>query len=225
MTKIVSEAHMYVSNVDATVSPPTAVAVTSITKAAPPVVTPATMPPGIAAGDYVRFQDTGEPLLDGYAFKVATVSATGFLLPDVDGTKFNAAVATGTLQALTFAGGEVDLMHVCLAAVTIAGQAPDSIALDDMCGSSTKLGSPKPPTFTFSGLADAGSPGYRNLWRASILNPKPVVWVLFDFGPEGGYAMGPAQIGEMSKNAATNQGLQFSGSGQYTEMPTYSWAL
>jgi hypothetical protein len=224
MAKIVSNAHMYVSDVDAG-APPAPVAITSITKANPPVVTPATMPPGIANGDFVRFDGTNEPMLDGYAFKVSTVSATAFILAGVNGTKFASAIAGGTLQALTMAGGEVDLMHVCLAAVTIAGQAPDSIALDDMCGSATVLGSSKPPTFTFSGLADAGSPGYRNLWRASILNPKPTVWVLFDFGPEGGYVIGPAQIGEMSKNAATNQGLQFSGSGVYTEQPTYSWAL
>lgn len=224
MAKIVSNAQMYVSEVDPG-TPPSALAVTGISKAKPPVVTMAAVPVGLAAGDYVRFQDTGEAMLDDYAFKVSNVTATGFFLPDVDGTKFVAAITTGTVQALTFAGGEADLLHVCLAAVTIAGQAPDSIALDDMCGSSTKLGSAKPATFTFSGLADAGSPGYRNVWRASLADPKPVVWVLFDFGPEGGYVMGPAQIGEMSKNAATNQGLQFSGSGVYTEQATYSWAL
>jgi hypothetical protein len=224
MAKIVSSAQMYVSNVDAA-GPPSALALTGISKATPPVVTMDTTPLGLAAGDYVRFADTGEPLLDGFAFKVSNVTASGFFLPDVDGTKFAAAVTTGTVQALTATGGEVDLMHVCLAAVTIAGQAPDSIALDDMCGSSTVLGSPKPSTFTFSGLSDAASPGYRNLWRASIATPKPVVWVLFDFGPEGGYVIGPAQIGEMSKTAATNTGLGFSGSGVFTETPTYSWAL
>jgi hypothetical protein len=97
--------------------------------------------------------------------------------------------------------------------------------MDDMCGSTTVLGSPKPPTFTFTGFVDAESPGFRNLMQASLESPKTPRWMLIDYTTGGGYIFGPVEIAEVTITAQTAQGLQFSGSGVFTEMPTYSWAL
>lgn len=223
MAKIKSNAHLWVSLVGAVA--PTPVALTSVTKAKPAVVTPASMPAGLANGDFVAFDATAEPMLDGYAFRIQNKTATTFELVDIDGTKFAAAVAAkGTVTPYTKAGAGA-MLEACMAQITVAGQAPDTLNLDDMCSTMTILGDNKPPTFTFNGFVDKDSPGFANLMDASLATPKPTVEILIDFGATGGYIMGPAMIGEVTVTAGVGQGLQFSGSGVFTKVPTYSWAL
>jgi hypothetical protein len=230
MAKIKSDAHLYLTE---TGDPaPTPVALTSITNTALAVVTlAAAMPAGAANGDLIKFAGTGEPLLDGYAFRIANLDATTapsaptFELLDFDGTRLAAAVgAVGTGQVFQKAG-DLALLEVCMVTITVAGVPPDSIQMDDMCGSATVLGSPKPPTFSFSGFVDKDSPGFKNLMQASLESPKTERWMLIDYTVGGGYIFGPVEIGEITVTAQTAQGLQFSGSGVFTEMPTYSWAL
>jgi len=223
MAKIKSNAHLWISDVSAGTTP-APVAVTSITKATPPVVTPATMPPDLADGDLVQFSDTGVAYLDGHAFRIAALGVTTFTLPDAESSDIPAAVSTGTFVAYAKAGADA-LLEACMAQITVTGQAPDSINLDDMCSSTTILGDNKPPTFTFNGFVDQDAAGFENLIEASIATPKPTVAVLIDFGSTGGYIAGPGQVGEVTVTAGVNQGLQFSGSGVFTEVPTYSWAL
>src|SRR6185295_10618449 len=175
-------------------------------------VTPTTMPAPLASGDFVVVDGTGEPLIDGHSFRVAALGATTFELDDIDGTKFAAAVATGTVTPYTVIGADA-MLSACMSQITVTGQAPDSISLDDMCSNTTVLGEAKPPNFTFTGFVDAESEGYRNLIRASVADPKPTVWVLVDMTEEGGYIFGPAQIGEITITAAAKAGLQFSGAG------------
>ncbi len=222
MAKVKSNAHLYLSKLG--VADPTSVTVTSITQATPPVVTPSAMPAGLVSGDFVTFANTGEPMLDGYAFRTQNANATTFELAEVDGTSFAAAIATGSFQHFGLTGTEA-MLSACMAQITVAGQAPDSIDLDDMCGTETILGDAKPPTFTFSGFVDKESTGFENLVEASVTTPKPTVWALFDFGTDAGYIFGQAQIGEMTITAGVKAGLQFSGAGVFTELPTYSWAL
>jgi len=223
MAKIKSNAHLWLSDISDT-TPSAPVNVTSITKATPPVVTPASMPAGLANGDLVAFEGTGVPYLDGHAFRIAALSGTTFTLPDAESSDIPASVSTGTMQPYSKAGSDA-MLEACMAQITVAGQAPDSIVLDDMCSTTTILGDNKPPTFTFSGFVDQESPGFENLIEASIATPKPTVGVLIDFGADGGYIAGPGQIGEMTVTAGVGAGLQFSGSGVFTEVPTYSWAL
>jgi hypothetical protein len=228
MAKIKSDAHLYLTG---TGDPePVPVAITSITNTQPAVVTLALAAPADTAnGDMVLLEGTGEPLLDGKTFRIQALDVTApaaptFELYGLDGTKLAAAVATGTAQIWTKAG-LTGLEEVCMVNITVAGVPPDSIAMDDMCGSTTVLGSPKPPTFTFSGFVDADKPGFRNLVQASIESPKTPRWMLIDYTTQGGYIFGPVEIAEITFTAQTAQGLQFSGSGVFTEMPTYSWAL
>lgn len=223
MAKIKSNAHLYISDVSA-MTTPTPTNVTSITKASPPLVTPETMPLDLANGDLVTFDGTGDAYLDGFAFRIDALDATSFTLPDVESSDLAAAVSAGTFVTYQKAG-DAALLEACMVQITVTGQAPDSIALDDMCSSVTKYGDPKPPTFTFNGFVDKESPGFENLIEASIDNPKPVVAILIDFGPDGGYIAGQGQIGEVTVTAGVNAGLAFSGSGVFTEVPTYSWAL
>lgn len=229
MAKIKSDAHLYLSASGA--ADPAPVGITSITAADPAVVTlAAAVPAGTANDDIVMFEATGEPLLDGYAFRIAALdtsvaAAPTFELLDFDGTKLTAAVgAVGTATIFNKAGNAA-LLEACLVNITVAGVAPDSIQMDDMCDSTTVLGSPKPPTFTFSGFSNKEKEGYKNLWRASLEDPKQDRWLLIDYTNDGGYIFGKAQIGEMTVTAQTAQGLQFSGTGVFTEMPTFSWAL
>jgi hypothetical protein len=228
MAKIKSDAHLYLTG---TGDPePTPIAITGITNTKPAVATlAAAVPADTANGDMIVFADTGEPLLDGKAFRIQALdisvpAAPTLELYGLDGTKLTAAVAAGTAQIWTKAG-LTGLEEVCLVNITVAGVAPDSISMDDMCGSTTVLGSPKPPTFTFTGFVDAESPGFRNLMQASLESPKTPRWMLIDYTVGGGYIFGPVEIAEVTITAQTAQGLQFSGSGVFTEMPTYSWAL
>jgi hypothetical protein len=228
MAKIKSDAHLYLSETgDAA---PTPVAVAGITNTAAAEVTLGTaMPAGAVDGDIVVLEGTGEPLLDGVAFRISALdvaipSAPSFVLLDFDGTRLSAAVTTGTAQIFQKAG-DLALLEVCLVSITVAGVPPDSIQMDDMCGSATVLGSPKPPTFTFSGFVDKDSEGFANLMQASLESPKTVRYMLVDYSTGGGYIFGPVEIGEITITAQTAQGLQFSGSGVFTEMPTYSWAI
>jgi hypothetical protein len=228
MAKIKSDAHLYLTE---TGDPaPTPVALTSVTNTDPAVVTlAAAMPADAANGDLVKFAGTGDVLLDGFAFRIANLdisvpAAPTFELLDFDGTRLTAAVAAGTAQIFQKAG-DLALLEVCMVTITVAGVPPDSIAMDDMCGSTTVLGSPKPPTFTFAGFVDKDSPGFKNLLQASLENPKTERWMLIDYTVGGGYIFGPVEIAEVTITAQTAQGLQFSGSGVFTAMPTYSWAL
>jgi hypothetical protein len=228
MAKIRSDAHLYLTETGA--AAPTAGAITSITAANPAVLTLTVPVASAAVGDMVLIDGTGKPELDGYAFRISVVASAGaaLTLEGFDGTAMGGAVGavgTATVYELAEEPGDGDLLHACVATITVAGQAPDSLSLDDMCSSTTVLGTPKPPTFQFTGWVDAESEGFANLVQASLESPKQERWLLIDYGTEGGYIFGPVEIGEMSITAGVNAGLAFSGSGVFKEMPTYSWAV
>jgi len=220
MSKIKSDAHLYLSVVGA--ADPTPVTITSIATTGGKVTITATN--DLAPGAFALVDGTANAYLDGHAWRVENTSPSGFDLADADSAKATGATG-GTFIPFDLAGTTPELLTACMASITVAGQAPDSIAMDDMCGSTTLLGDAKPPQITFSGFSDKDSEGYKNLWRASTTDPKPTVWALIDFSDGGGYIFGPAQVGEISITATTNQGLQFNGSATFTEVPTYSWAL
>jgi hypothetical protein len=223
MSKIKSNAHLYLSDVgDPT---PASVPVTAITITDPVTVTTTVAAGALVDGDFAVLAGTGSTYLDGHAFRVASVTPTSFECPDAHGPSIGAAAPTAGNYTPYPLAGSVALLSACMATITLTGQAPDSIVMDDMCSNMTALGSAKPPTFTFQGWNDQDSEGYRNLWRSSVYDPKPVVQCLIDYGADGGYVFGPAQIGEITITAANAQGLQFSGAGVFTEIPTYSWAL
>lgn len=222
--KVKSAAQLYLTN--ANFDPSDAshqIQIVSVTAADPAVATAAAvLPAAYVDGAIVLIDGTGQADLDGYAWRIDNVNAgaKSFELVEADRTGLTAAAA-GSGQV--FAGA--DLVHACMANITVTGQAPDSINLDDMCSTSTVLGDPKPPTFTFTGFVDNESPGFKNLVRASNESPKLERWLLIDYGEPVGYVFGPAEIGELTITAAVGGGLQFSGSGVFTEVPTYSWAL
>jgi hypothetical protein len=225
MAKVKSNAHLYLSpkGYDPT-APANQLAITSVTAAMPAVVTAtAALPAGMNEGDLVALEGTGAADLDGTAWRAVNLDATGmtFELEGSDRTGETAVGAVGTFQVFN----DANLIEACLANITVSGQAPDSISMDDMCGTATVLGDAKPPTFTFTGFVDNESPGFKNLIRAGLESPKSPRVLLIDYGATVGYIFGPAEIGEVTVTAAVGGGLQFSGSGVFTEVPTYSWAL
>jgi hypothetical protein len=223
MAKVKSAAQLYLTptGVDPT-DPTMALALTGISAAAPAAaVAVAPLDPAFIAGTIAVIAGTGAEDLDGYAWRALTPSGSGFKLADSDRTGEQATTG-GTYQP--FIVGD-DLVHACVAQVTVTGQAPDSISMDDMCGTSTVLGDAKPPAFTFTGWVDKDSAGFKNIMQASLESPKQPRVLLIDYGEPAGYIFGPVEIGEITITAATSAGLQFSGSGVFTEVPTYSWAL
>jgi hypothetical protein len=234
MAKIRSDAKLYLTQTGAPA--PVTKGITSISKANPCVLVLAASVAGLADGSMVTLAVPAEPLLNGKTFRLVTTSAgTTGTLEGFDGTKLGAAVGVIANGATVYNNTQVaispvtgnDLLCACVATVTIAGQAPDSLALDDMCTSTHVLGAPKPPTFQFSGWVDKDAPGFQNLIEASLESPKPAPPrnLLIDFGTAGGYIFGPVEVGEISITAGVNAGLAFSGSGVFTAIPTYSWAI
>jgi hypothetical protein len=226
MAKIRSDAKLYLTPTGVA-APPADVNITSVTKANPCVLTAAS---AIGAATFATFEGTGEALLDGKTFRLVNIAGSAGTLEGFDGTQLGAAVASGAgkvvqLWEVSDTDPAADLLCACLATVTIAGQEPDALNLDDMCTSTTVLGTPKPPTFQFTGWVDQDSAGFKNLIQASLESPKTTRYMLIDFGTAGGYIFGPVEIGAISVTAGVNAGLAFSGSGVFTEVPTYSWAL
>lgn len=222
--KIRSDAHFYLS--DGTTPSPTDFTATAGTLANPMVLTVDPVPAGIVAGGFVKFEATtpADPVLTVNAFRVLAVDATTITV-EYDNTGGAAlTAATGEYWSVGH-DSTADLIEACMANVTVTGQAPDSIDMDDMCSTSTVLGAPKPPAFTFSGFVDSESEGFSNLVRASLESPKLPRTLLIDFGPDGGYIIGPAEIGELTVTAGVGAGLQFSGAGVFKEVPIYSWAI
>jgi hypothetical protein len=197
---------------------PAGVAITSVSVAAPPLVTvPATA--AFLDLDLAKPVGTGRVDLDGKYFQIDVVTGTTL---ELEGAAAGAAVgALGTLQVLQM---DSTFKKACQSTVTLNGQDPDSVDLSDMCDSSTKLGDPKPPTVSFTGFVNSEDDGFKNLIRASLESPK-TERVLLLLYPDGEYVCGPAEIGAISVSAARGQGLSYSGTATFTEVPTYSWAL
>jgi hypothetical protein len=235
MSKIRSDAKLYLTQTGA--AAPVTKSITSITKANPCVITFSAAVTGMVAGSMVSLAVPAEPLLNGKTFRLSTIGGAGTtaVLEGFDGTKLGSAVGAISNGATVYNTTEVaispplgvDLLCACVATVTVAGQAPDSLALDDMCTSTTVLGTPKPPTIQFSGWVDKDSPGFQNLVEASLESPKPSPSrnLLIDYGAAGGWIFGPVEIGEISITAGVNAGLAFTGSAVFTAVPTYSWAV
>jgi len=225
MAKVRSNAHLYLTQTgDAA---PLAEALTSVTKANPSVMTLATANPDMAAGDFGLIEGTDDPHLDGKAFRFGAIGGAGTTaeLSDFDGEQMAADATGGTVQIFDPVDEGDGLLEACMANITVNGQAPDSINLDDMCDQTTVLGAPKPPTFTFTGWVNQDSAGFKNLIQASLESPKTARYMLIDYGDDAGYIFGPVEIGEVSVTAGVNAGLQFTGTGVFKEVPTYSWAL
>jgi len=196
---------------------PTPVAVTSISTAAPPLVTVAATA-GFADLDIVLPEGTGRVDLDGKYFQADVIDGTTL---ELEGAIAGAAVgAVGTIQVLQM---DTTFKKACESTVTLNGQDPDEVELSDMCDAMTKFGDPKPPTISFTGFVNSEDDGFKNIIRASLESPKTerVLMLLF---PDGEYIVGPAEIGSISVSAARGQGLSYSGTATFTEVPTYSWA-
>lgn len=197
---------------------PTGVAVTSISVASPPLVTIADTS-AYADLDFAKPVGTGRADLDGKYFQIDVKSGTTL---DLERAVAGSAVgAVGTLQVLQM---DTTFKKACQSTVTLNGQDPDEVDLSDMCDAATKLGDPKPPTVSFTGFVNAADDGFKNMIRASLESPKTsrVLALIF---PDGEYIIGPAEIGSISVSAAKSQGLSYSGTATFTEVPTYSWAL
>jgi len=195
---------------------PVALAVVAITNVAPPVVQVADSST-ITDLDPILVTGTGRADLDGKWWLADVIDATHVALT---GASAGAAVgALGTIQALGIAD---ELIKACESTVTLNGQDPDSVNLDDMCDATTKLGDPKPPTMSFTGFVNREEEGFRNLIRASLESPKAtrVGMILY---PDAEFVIGQIEIGAISVSAAKGQGLSYSGSGTFTSVPTYSW--
>jgi len=210
---------------DADVTAPAPVAITSVSAAAPAVVTMTTLPTGLADMDFVLVEDTGNPDLDGKYFQADSVGtpANTFQLAGTD-TTGDAAMTTGTITPYNLAGSSPEFLKACQSTITLNGQDPDSVDLSDMCDAMTKLGDPKPPTVSFTGFVDSEDEGFKNMIEASLESPKADRLLALIF-PDGEYIVGPAEVGAISVSAARGQGLTYSGTATYTEVPTYSWAL
>jgi hypothetical protein len=210
---------------DADVAAPTPAAITGVTSANPAVVSMTTLPAGLVNGDLVLLDGTGNPDIDGKYFTASSVGtpANSFTLVGMD-TTGDTAMTAGTAAVYNLGGDDPEFLKACQSTITLNGQEPDSVDLSDMCDAMTKLGDPKPPTVSFTGFVNSEDEGFKNMIQASLESPKSDRLLMLLF-PDGEYIVGPAEVGAISVSAARGQGLSYSGTATYTEVPTYSWAL
>jgi hypothetical protein len=217
---------IYIGRVGATA--PTPVTITAIAKVpaagGAPDRVKVTAANTLSVGDFALLKGTGAPEIEGKLLEVSVASATEF---EVDANP--AAVTLGSTPTFTpYTVGPTnasDLMLACMVNMNIQTADAPSVEMNDLCDSSSVLGTTPPPTFSFAAWVDPEKEGFKNLVRAALAAPKPELPIAIVFPKNNGFIAGVGQVGSISTGATTGQGVQITGSGTFTSMPAVSWVL
>lgn len=127
--------------------------VTVITKAAPPVLTFAVIPPTLAAGDIVVPKGFAFRSIDDRVFPVSNIAAATLELFGADTTDELGAATLGTLSEVVF--GES-----CMATITLSSPAGTTIDVSTLCDNARETidGMPGISTWQATGFWDAQDP-------------------------------------------------------------------
>ncbi|HKV17353.1 MAG TPA: hypothetical protein VJQ81_20070, partial [Reyranella sp.] len=153
--------------------------VTAITKAAPPLLTWAAIPAGLADGDLVLPQGFGWRSIDNRPFKLANVGdvANTAELAGADTSGELAAASLGTLSEVTF--GES-----CMATITLSSPAGTTIDVTTLCDAARETidGLPGVSTWQATGFWDAQDPMQATLRALYKSQQKVPIQVIFNDG-------------------------------------------
>lgn len=139
------------------------VAITSLSNAKPAVAT-------VAAADIVLFTKgqtvvmtgTGQPTIDGRAFRVGTVGATTFEVLGSDLRSNGTAITAGTASPVR----AEDMLLFCLTSLEREVEAADPIDVSTMCGAEQLAGTSTPGTVSIEGFVNYDELAYLEFMKA-----------------------------------------------------------
>lgn len=192
---------------------------TAITKAKPAVVTVASAA-GIAKGDVITFDNnTGFPELDSKTFIVGTVDS-GANTFEVMGSDTTAS--TGTLVGATSVKvfEEAKFTCLCLSSLSIAADAPGTIAVGTYCDPTASIPASvsSAGTLSFSGYVDTTAKDYPALLAAEIDAKTRLIRILL---PGNGYIVAPLIVGSITWSLPLDGAVSFDGTAVLGSKPVH----
>lgn len=153
--------------------------VTAITKAAPPVLTWAAIPAGLANGDAVMPQGFTWRSIDNRVFLVANVN-TPANTAELEGADTSGELGAATLGTLS----EIAWGESCMATITLSSPAGTTIDVTTLCDTARETidGLPAVSTWQATGFWDASDPMQVTLRALYKSGAKVPIQVIFNDG-------------------------------------------
>lgn len=183
---------------------------TAISKAAPAVVTVASVA-GLTVGDVIVMGTTGFAELDDKFFAVGDINATNNTFTLIGS---NTLLSTGSLSAsptgtVTTAADQVKL---CLSSIEIAADSVNEIDVSTYCEVGTLPGKKTPGTLTLTGFADPEDAGIAELAIADEDGISRFIEVVMP-GTGNGYLIGKVTLSGLSYTVPLEGAVGFTISG------------
>lgn len=193
-------------------------AITSVSKAAPAVVTLAAAPAAgeVEVGDFVSVKGTGFKSLDGKVFQVDTVALADVTLKASD-TSAEAGTVTGGLMT----SSAEDMVEICFASVTRDSPAAATLDVTTLCDAERQqlTGMPNNGTWTAQGFYDPASAGQIALHEAYDMGDTRIVAIV---PPDNSVIAFNTQINQLSESFAVDQPIQITTGGVVLGKVTYA---
>lgn len=191
--------------------------VTAITKAAPPLLTWAAIPAGLAEGDIVMPQGFTWRSIDNRLFKAIDVGDTPNTL-HLEGADTSTELGAAQLGTLA----EVSFVESCMATITLSSPAGTTIDVTTLCDSARETidGLPAVSTWQATGFWDAADPmqaSLRALYKSSERAPFQVIF------NDGSGLMFMASVNQFDISIGVDQAVSYTIggniSGPITDLP------
>ena len=197
--------------------PAPADAVTNITNANPPVVTPASIA-NYAAGDIVMVDKTGFDEIDGMYFPISNVTGTTFELDCADTSAQAAAATTGVLKVYKFQGAATNMAKWCLTSYSYDQPAAETVDLSTFCGTESASGQPQPATYSIAGIVDECEEGQAEM-MAALRDGKDRLMMIKKPTEPPAYIFQTVDVGNYSESFEMNAAVTFTAGGNVKSGP------
>jgi hypothetical protein len=204
--------------------PSNAVAFTSITNAATPLVT---VPDAseIENGDIVAFDSTGVGELDNAAYVVASKSGNTFTLEGADLSDQPSVVTSGTMllyKIVTTEGTGAALLEACGNSFDYTQDQGTTIDVSTTCGSASLAGEPGTGTISLGGYIDPDSLGFKEIQKASV-DGAPRIFLLVFPNDNGAIIFPEITVNAFSFSVALNSAVAFTAGAVVNQPPVYAY--
>jgi len=190
---------------------------TSVTNAAPAVVTPATIG-NYADGDVVLIESTGFTSLDDQMWTITNVTGTTFELQCSDTSAEAAPATAGTAKTYKMAGTGQNMAKWCLTSYSYDQPQAETIDLTTFCGTESASGSPQPATYSVAGFSDGCEAGFAEMMEA-LKDGNPRVLVIKKPTTPPAYVLQTVDVSSFSEAFELNAGISFTSGGTVKSGP------
>jgi len=193
---------------------------TSVTNAAPAVVTPATIA-NYADGDIVMVDKTGFEELDGKYFPISNVTATTFELDCSDTSAQAAAATTGVLKVYKMTGATGNMAKWCLTSYSYDQPQAETIDMSTFCGTESASGQPQPASYSVAGIVDECEEGMAEM-MAALKDGRERLMVIKKPSEPPAYVFQTVDVSQYSESYELNAPITFTSGGAIKSGP---WSL